>query len=510
MNDRITRRAVLGGTAALALAAAACTGSPGGASSGGPQLPQVPQPKKKILQIGATLEPSTMDFTTSDAASIPQVLLYNVYETLVKLDAEGKIRPLLATRWDVTTDGLTYTFNIDGGAKFASGTPVDAKAVVASIERLRTAPSPTIANVHAVIDRLEAIDPTTVKVTLKHPSNNWLFQMTSKPGIIIDPAATALATTPMGSGPYALGTWAKGSSITLTRNLGYWGTTGRFDEVVFKYYVEPNAMISAMLAGDLDVISNLQAPSSLSQFQDTTRYTVIEGVTTGEVTLGFNHQTAALANRKVRQAICHAIDRKKLVDTVWDGHGKLIGSMVASTDPYYEDLSNTYPYDPAKAKALLAEAGLGPITLRFRVPVTKYATDSAQFIAAQLKDVGITCTIEELDFTRWLSEVFTKGDYDMTIVAHVETRDIGQFAKPGYYWHYDNKDFQQLIADADVAPPAQFDGIMKKAARMLADDAAACWLWLMPNLLVARTGISGIPANATSLSFDLATITSKN
>jgi len=195
---------------------------------------------------------------------------------------------------------------------------------------------------------------------------------------------------------------------------------------------------------------------------------------------------------------------------VWDGHGKLIGSMVASTDPYYEDLSNTYPHDPAKAKALLAEAGLGPITLRFRVPVTKYATDSAQFIAAQLKDVGITCTIEELDFTRWLSEVFTKGDYDMTIVAHVETRDIGQFAKPGYYWHYDNRDFQQLIADADVAPPAQFDGIMKKAARMLADDAAACWLWLMPNLLVARTGISGIPANATSLSFDLATITSKN
>ena len=115
-----------------------------------------------------------------------------------------------------------------------------------------------------------------------------------------------------------------------------------------------------------------------------------------------------------------------------------------------------------------------------------------------------------IDFTRWLSEVFQKGDYDMTIVAHVETRDIGQFANPGYYWRYNNTRFQQLIAQADAAPAAEFDALMKQAAKLLADDAAACWLWLMPNLLVARTGISGIPANATSLSFDLATIASKN
>ncbi len=506
VTERFTRRLLLGGTAAMAVTAVSACTTPGSSSSTAPQLPQA---KKKILAVGATLEPATMDFTTSDAASIPQVLLYNVYETLVKLDSEGRIRPLLATRWDVSANGLVYTFNLDAGAKFASGTPVDAKAVVASIERMRTAPSPTIANVHSVVDHVEVVDPTTVRVTLKRPSNNWLFQMTSKPGIVLDPALSAIDTKPMGSGPYALSGWAKGSSVTLSKNLGYWGTPGRFDEVVFKYYVEPNAMISAMLAGDLDVISNLQAPSSLSQFKDTARYTVIEGTTTGEVTLGFNHQNPALANLKVRQAICHAIDRKKLVDTVWDGHGKLIGSMVAPTDPYFEDLSGTYPYDPAKAKALLAEAAVGPLTLRFRVPVTKYATDSAQFIAAQLKDVGIATTIEELDFTRWLSDVFTKADYDLTIVAHVETRDIGQFANPKYYWRYDNKAFQTLIADADAAPPTQFDVLMKQAAKVLADDAAADWLWLMPNLLVARTGLSGIPANATSLSFDLTTIASK-
>ncbi len=505
--ERVTRRLLLGGTAALGVAAAAACTSPGGGSSTAP-LP--PQGKKKVLSVGATLEPATLDFTTSDAAAIPQVLLYNVYETLVKLDAEGKIRPLLATRWDVSANGLTYTFNLDAGAKFASGAPVDAKAVVASLERMSKATSPTISGVHAVVDQFEAVDATTVKVTLKRPSNSWLFQLTSKPGIIVDPALTTIDTKPMGSGPYAFTSWAKGGSITLTKNMGYWGTPGRFDEVIFKYYVEPNAMISAMLSGDLDVISNLQAPSSLSQFKDTAKYSIIEGTTTGEVTLGFNHKSPALSNLKVRQAICYAIDRKKLVDTVWDGHGKLIGSMVAPTDPYFEDLSNTYSFDPAKAKQLLAEAGLGPVNLRFRVPVTKYATDSAQFIAAQLKDVGITTTIEELDFTRWYSDVFQKSDYDLTIVAHVETRDIVQFAKPDYYWHYDNKQFQQLIAQADAAPPAQFDGLMKQAAKLLADDAAANWLWLMPNLLVARVGLSGIPANASSLSFDLTTIASKS
>jgi peptide/nickel transport system substrate-binding protein len=493
----ISRRLLFAGTAALAVSASACSGTPS------------PSTPTKNLSVGATLEPPTLDPTMSDAASIPQLLLYNVYETLVKMDFDGKIKPLLAERWDVSSDGLTYTFNLQLGAKFASGTPVDAPAVVAGIERMRNSASATIKSQLAPIADVSAKDSGTVIVALSQPSNAWLYSMTSTAGMIVDPATTDMATKPMGSGPFAYSSWTKGDSITLVKNTKYWGTPGRFDQVVFRYYVDPNAMITAMLSGDLDIISNLQAPQSLNQFSDTAKYTIVEGTTTAEVTMGFNHSNAALSKLKVRQAICYAIDRKALLSTVWAGHGQLIGSQAAPTEPYYEDLSNTYPYDPAKAKALLAEAGVANLSLRLRVPVTKYATDSATFVQSQLKDVGITVTIEQLDFSRWLTEVFTNGDYDMTIVAHVEPRDLVKWANPKYYWHYNNPAFQALVKQADAGSPEDYARLMKQAAKMLADDAAADWLFLLPNLIVTTSKVTGVGQNATSLSFDLTTIAAR-
>ncbi|MBI4901454.1 MAG: ABC transporter substrate-binding protein [Actinobacteria bacterium] len=493
----ISRRLLLAGTAALAVSASACSGT------------SSPSSTPKNLSVGATLEPPTLDPTMSDAASIPQLLLYNVYETLVKMDFDGNIKPLLAERWDVSGDGLTYTFNLQLGAKFASGTAVDAAAVVAGIERMRNSASATIKSQLAPIVAVSAKDSGTVIVTLSQPSNAWLYSMTSTAGMIVDPATTDMATKPMGSGPFAYSSWTKGDSITLVKNTKYWGTPGRFDQVVFRYYVDPNAMITAMLSGDLDIISNLQAPQSLSQFSDAAKYTIVEGTTTAEVTMGFNHSNAALSKLMVRQAICYAIDRKALLSTVWAGHGQLIGSHAAPTEPYYEDLSNTYPYDPAKAKALLAEAGVSNLSLRLRVPVTKYATDSATFVQSQLKDVGITVTIEQLDFSRWLTEVFTNGDYDMTIVAHVEPRDLVKWANPKYYWHYNNPAFQALVKQADAGSSDDYVRLMKQAAKMLADDAAADWLFLLPNLIVTTSKVTGVGQNATSLSFDLTTIAAR-
>jgi len=497
VSGRISRRALLGGTAAIAVSAAACSG------------PSTPSATPKTLSVGATLEPSTLDPTMSDAASIPQLLLYNVYETLVKMDSDGNIKPLLAQRWDVSSDRTTYTFTLQQGAKFASGRAVNADAVVAAIQRMRFSISVTIKSQLAPITSVKAQDASTVVVTLSQPSNAWLYSMTSTAGMIVDPAITDMATRPMGSGPFAFSSWTKGDSITLAKNESYWGTPGRFDEVTFRYYVDPNAMISAMLSGDLDIISNLQAPQSLGQFADTTRFTIVEGTTTGEVTMGFNHSTPALAQLKVRQAICYAIDRKALLNTVWAGHGQLIGSHAAPTEPYYEDLSNTYPYDPEKAKALLAEAGVTNLALRLRVPITKYATDSATFVQSQLKDVGITVTIEQLDFARWYTEVFTNGDYDMTIVAHVEPRDLVKWADPKYYWHYNNPELQALVKEADAGSADDYVQLMKQAAKLLADDAAADWLFLMPNLVVTTSDVTGVGQNATSLSFDLTTIASR-
>ena len=461
------------------------------------------------LTVGFTLEPGTLDFTSSDAASIPQLLLYNVYETLVKMDSDGVIRPLLATDYEVSEDATVYTFHLDPKAKFASGTPVDAEAVVASVNRMRNATSETVKQHMAVIADVQAEGQATVKVTLSRPSNFWLYEMTSSSGIIVDPATTDMATAAMGSGPYLFDGWVKGDRITLKKNPGYWAAPPRFDQVVFRYIPDPNAMVAAMLSSDLDVVGELTSPDSLPMFDDASKYTVITGTSNGEVVLGFNHARTNLQNRLVRQAICHAIDRQGLVDAVWGGQGRLIGSMVVPTDPYFEDLSGLYPYDPDKARSLLAQAEMTDLKLSLRVPITPYATPAATFIASRLGEVGIDVQVEELEFSsRWLPEVFLGGDYDMTIVAHVEARDIVAFANPDYYWHYDNPGFQSQIQAADEAGPDQFVPAMRQAARMLADDAAADWLFVFPNLIVTRSGITGIAPNAASLSFDVTEIVS--
>ncbi|HSN43082.1 MAG TPA: ABC transporter substrate-binding protein [Propionibacteriaceae bacterium] len=483
-----------------------------GCSTGASDTQTTAEARKLIIGISA--QPQAMDPTSNPDAAIPQVLLYNVYETLVKVDSEGKLKPLLASEWAVSTDGLTYTFTLQPKAKFSTGTPVDANAVVASIERMRSGATTTdvIKAQMEPIASATATDPGTVTIVLSKPSQAWLWSMASTAGIVIDPTALADMSKPVGSGPYAFGEWKKDESVSLTRNADYWGTAAKFDSATFRYFADANAMNAAMLSGDIDIISNVAAPQAINQFSDTAKYTVTEGTSTAEVILGFNHNNEALSDLKVRQAIITAIDRQALMTTVWNGKGKLIGSMVPPTDPWFEDLSSSYPYDPAKAKALLKEAGFETgLKLRLRVPTLPYAPSSATFITSQLKDVGITVVTDELEFpARWVDVVYTKGDYDMTIVAHAEPRDMDRFADPTYYWHYDNPAYAQLLADADGADEATNVTLMKEAARILADDAAGGFLFLLPNLVVSSADISGLNANATSLSFDLTTLASRD
>ena len=473
--------------------------------------PSGPPQQLRTLTVGATLEPPAMDPFHNTSASIPQVLLYNVYETLLKVNSDGKLVPLLAQNWEVTADRKTYTFHLDPAAKFASGKAVDAEAVKANLDRMLsdTKLTETLRAQLEVVDSVEAPDATHLVIRLNRPSLLWLYEMSSTLGMVVDPSFTGdLATATAGSGPYQLQTQNRGQSVVLERNENYWGTPGRFDQVTFRYYGDPNAMNASMLSGDLDIISNLQAPDALPQFSDTSRFTIISGTTNGEVVLGLNNATEALAKAEVRRALTMAIDRKALRDTVWNGQGTLIGSMVVPTDPWWEDLTGVNPYDPAKARELLAEAGYEDLTLRLRVPVIPYAVKSAQFVASQLRDAGVTVTIEELEFTRWITEVLVNGDYDMTIVGHVEGWDIAKFANPNYYWHYDSAEFRRLFTAADEATEADAPALMKQAARYLAEDAAAIWLFALPNLVITKPTISGVAPNATSLSFDLTTIAS--
>ena len=501
MPQRSASRLLLALLTVVTVLVTACT-QPGGTADG-------PAEEQSHLIVGATAPPPSMDATSHDAAAIPQVLLYNVYETLVKVDTEGRLRALLAQRWDVSPDRRTYTFLLDPGAKFASGRSVDAKDVVWSIERIKnSASTETLKNQLSVVESARAVDENTLEVVLTRPSNMWLYDMSSTAGMVFDSEADVdFAKETAGSGPYHLSSWNPGSSVELAKTVGYWGTPARFDQVTFRYFSDLNAMNAAMLAGDLDIISNLQAPAALPQFSDPTRFTVIEGTTNGEVVLSLNNTAPGLSDVRVRQAIRHAIDRQALVDTVWGGKGTLIGAMVPPTDPWYEDRTGDFPYDKERARALLAEAGVQNLRLRLRVPTLPYATASAQFIQSQLREVGIDAEIDQLEFpARWVETVLRNGDYDMSIVAHVEARDIVRFADPNYYFHYNSPEFQRLVREADEGTPEEQVAKLKEAAALMSRDAAADWLFLLPNLIITKPNITGVPQNATTLSFDPTTI----
>lgn len=511
--SRRTRWGFLGAVLALALVLGACTPSPTPSSSVATTPSASTNPSLKVLNIGATLEPTSLDPSTAAGAPIPFVLLYNVYETLIKVDNDNKLQPLLAKSWDVSEDRKTYTFHL-ADATFASGTPVTAEAVVASIQRIRTGGNGVVEGLTtemAPVESVTATDASTVTVQLKEPSNDWLFNMSQTAGIIYDPAhMDRLDQQPAGSGPYVFKEWRKGESITLGRNEAYWGKPVTLRGAVFRYYNDPNAMTNAMLAGQLDIISNLTTPESLGQFENNSRYSVLNGLTNGEVVLGLNNSSEALGKREVRQAITYAIDRDALLKAAWGGKGTLIGSMVSPLVPWYTDLSKQYPYDPEKARELLKQAGYeNGLKLRFRIPPAPYATAAAPFIVSQLKQVGIDAELQETEWSVWLDQVFTKADYDMTIVAHVEPRDMNRFAWPNYYFRYNNPDYQKLLADADKAAPEQEKELLEKAAKLLADDAAAVWLWSLPNIIITTPDVNGVQPNGTGLSFDITGVTVK-
>jgi len=479
----------LGTAVAATLVIALGASSPGTADA---------QPRKDSLVLAMTLEPAPgLDPTAGAASSIAEVTLYNIYETLTKVNSDSRITPLLAESFTPSADLKTWTFKLRRGIKFHNDEPFDAQAVKFSFERAVAKESvnkdkATFANIASI----DTPDPHTVVLNLKNGNPDLPFQLGQGTAIIVEPkSAAGNGTKPIGTGPYKLDAWNRGSSIVLVRHDGYRNAKDvKLRRVTIRFIGDPAAQVAALLSGDVDVFPRVAAARSLKQFEGNKKYQVVIGGSRAKTIVAINNKRKPLDDLRVRQAIAAAIDRKAVIEGAADGFGVPIGSFYTPGAPGYVDLTAMNAYDPAKARALLHRAGVvPPLELTMTLPPTPYARQGGEVIAAMLDKVGIKAKIQNVEWAQWLSGTYGQKAYDLTVISHVEPLDFGNFARPGYYWNYESAKFNELWGRIQATvKPEERNKLMGDAQRMVAEEAVLAYLYQPTWITVANARVKGL------------------
>jgi peptide/nickel transport system substrate-binding protein len=460
------------------------------------------------LVVGSNIAPPILDPTASPSAAIDEVFDYNVYQHLAQLTPKGTIVPVLATSWKVSNAGRTYTFTIRSGVRFSNGDRLTPAAVVFSLKRV-IAPKSTYPykGLMAGVKSVRAVGTNRVAVTLKTRDWNWLYNLAAySNGVVLDPKAVAqIAKRPVGTGPFAFSKYTPNYSVELVRNPYYWGAKTNVHAVTFRFFANANSENSALQSGQINVIDNALNPQDLGAFKGNPKYKIVAGPTNGKIQVTINNTSGPLANKLVRQAISYATNKGAVIAAA-GGYGVPIASGTVPGDPWYLDLTKTYAYNPAKAKQLLAQAGFpNGFATTLTVPPYSYAENAATLVAAELTAVGIKTTIKDVQWPLWLSQVFTNHSFDLTIIDHVEARDIANYGNAKYYWNYAGSGAAAKMLAAGNDAPTQTTSTAKYKAvvRKITADAVNDWLYDPDQVTIAQRGVSGLPQSGRTESFYL-------
>lgn len=369
-------------------------------------VPMTADAARSTLNVGMRLEPPGLDPRSGAAAAIALITLYNVYEGLTRIDANGNVQPNLAKSWEVSPDYKTFTFKLHAGVKFHDGSDFDSSDVKYTFEGNAGENSKIKRKKRFTnMESIETPDANTVVIKLKEPRTELLAHLGEATAVIIDPDSEASnATNPVGTGPYKFSRWIKGDSVRLVFNDSHRDAKKiSIKKVTFRFINDAAARMATLLTGDVDFVN---VPNeTLDHYKISSQFKIIQGTTNGETILSTNNARKSLSDIRVRQAIAHAINRQEIIDGAMFGYGTPIGSHFAPHHPDYLDLTGTYPYDPEKSKALLKEAGYGDgLALSLKLPpVDDYARKGGQIVAAQLEKAGFKITIENVDWPKWLS-----------------------------------------------------------------------------------------------------------
>ncbi len=462
------------------------------------------------ITVALQLEPPHMDPTSAAAGAIDSVLYSNVFEGLTRFMGDGSVVPGLAQSWEISDDGLTYTFKLRDGVTFHDDTTMDADDVKFSLDRIGADDSANAQKaLYAAISEVTVIDPLTVEIKLSKPNGNMLFNLAWGDAVIVGPESIEnIKQMPIGTGAFKFVSWTQGDKVELAKNTVYWGSPAKLDKATFKFISDPTAAFASMMAEDVDAFISFPAPENLPQFEADPRFQVLIGSTEGETILSTNNKMPPFDNVKVREAMAHAIDRQAIIDGAMFGYGTPIGTHFAPHNPAYVDLTGMSNFDPEKAKALLAEAGFPDgFETTLDLPPPSYARRGGEIIAAQLAAVGIKAEIRNVEWAQWLETVFKGKNFGLSIISHTEPMDIGIYANPDYYFQYDNPDLQALITKLNsTTDPDMRNKMLGEAQKIIADDYVNGYLFQLASLSVAKVGVQGLWANAPTQATDLTAV----
>lgn len=394
----------------------------------------VAQTPPGVLVVGQIAEPKSLDPHAVTAVNDFRILM-NVYDGLVRYrNGTLEVEPALATSWTIGEDGTEYTFELRDGVEFHDGAPFNAQAVEFNFDRMLdeshpyhdTGPFP-LAFFFSAVEDVEAVDGDTVKFTLKEPYAPFLSNLAYPTGLIVSPEAVKkhgadFGRNPSGTGPFAFAEWEANAKVAVTRNEHYWDGAPSLDAVVFRPITDANTRVAEMLSGGIDVMVEIP-PDSVSTF-DGNGFTLHEQAGPHVWFLILNAKEGPFSDRRVRQAVNYAIDKKALVENVLQGTAQIAAGPTPPAFAWaYNDALEPYPHDPGKARALIEESGHAGASLTFYVteggsgmldPVAMGAA-----IQADLAKVGFDVKIETYEWNTFLGKVNPglEGKADMAEMA---------------------------------------------------------------------------------------------
>lgn len=469
------------------------------------------------FRIAVGVDPDTVDPVQMTTTTVANMVDY-VVETLTQLDPDGRTQPLLAESWTVSPDGLQYTFRLRKGVVFHDGTPFDARAVKWNLDRLKDPQVRVPIRAPYPIERVEAVDPATVRVTLSRPSAPFINALTWTTAGMVSPASADKhgneyknIVHPVGTGPYVFRERKKGESLTVTLFDRYWGRKPHYDTVVFRIVPEAATRESLLLAGQVDLII-LPPVADLPALQRNPAVKVLLAPSDRTIFLAIN--TTRFTDRRVRQALNHAVDKAAIIQNVLFGSADPMDAPMAPSLFGYCRVGS-YEYNPARARQLLAEAGVRPGTrIGLLHPTGRYVQDkeATQAIAGYLREVGLEPVTQTMDWPTYIKTITTPADKGNTTELHYlgwapafldAAQQMLQFLStyhpPGGLatTFYKDPRVDELILAADrESHPDRRKELYCEASRRVWEDAPWVFLWVQrfPIVHSARVrDVSSIP-----------------